>query len=99
MIFIYLLLIFSIGPNILYLLNKCGIISLKKLNNYEIISTSMLLSLLTFVLYLYIVGMMSIKYTNILVTSFLMINVASLNLRMRLACGKFYKLLNRNIQA
>lgn len=78
MIFIYLLLIFSIGPNILYLLNKCGIISLKKLNNYEIISTSMLLSLLTFVLYLYIVGMMSIKYTNILVTSFLMINVVVL---------------------
>lgn len=75
MIFLYLFLIFCIGPTFLYLLNHFHIMPLDKLNFFEKVSFSMIISLLIFILYLFIAGVITIPYSNTLVISFLILNV------------------------
>lgn len=56
MIFIYIILLLAIGPTFLQLINNKNNINIDKLNAYEKISLSMISSLLIFVIYMFIWG-------------------------------------------
>ena len=63
MIFIYLIILLSIGESFLIILDKTKIISTKKLNGYERLALSMSSSFLVYVVYLFIIGLLGIKIT------------------------------------
>lgn len=63
MIFLYLIIIISMGPTIIQILEKKDLIKISDLNIFEKIATYMMTGLLSFVLYMFIIGLLSIKYS------------------------------------
>lgn len=63
MIFLYILILFSLGVTFVEILNKFNVFKKNKLNIFELLSFSMLSGLLIFVIYMFIFGVLGFKYS------------------------------------
>ena len=63
MIFIYLIIILSLGPTFLQILEKFHLFSKKEINLFETISLELISSLLIFVVYMLLIGYLGIHYS------------------------------------
>lgn len=75
MIYIYIILIFFIGINLMYLTNRFNLLQLKSFNGFEKVAFALTSSILVFVLYMFILGVLSIEYNQILIIGFLILNL------------------------
>jgi len=62
MLAVYLILLISIGINFIILLNKLNIFKIKNLLKTEIVSIVLTSGIIIFTLYMYLIGLIGIKY-------------------------------------